>query len=213
MDYPYINIHTHWRTGEGIEMMSILALMNEIPEQPCSVGIHPWQVSNIDLEAALNEVATAPVNAIGEIGLDFSLLRGGFKEEQQEVFRAQLAIAQDRRLPVILHCVRAFEPVIKILSDYTLSAVIFHDFVGSPQQAAVAAKAGYYLSFGNRSFNSIRTMRAMDKATPREQMFLETDDSKLSITYIYKLANRVLRVTVDELRRQIFDNYTKIFDR
>jgi TatD DNase family protein len=195
MDYPYINIHTHKRTGEGIEVVSV-------------VGIHPWQVGDVDVEAALSEVATAPVSAIGEVGLDYAV--EGDRELQAEVFRAQLVIAAERKLPVVLHSVRAFEPVMKILADYTLVAVIFHGFVGSREQAQDAVGRGYYLSFGERSLRSPKTLEAM-WATPPERLFLETDESTLSIAEIYRLAAEVLGVTDEELKRQIFANYTKIF--
>jgi TatD DNase family protein len=208
MDSLYINIHTHTRTGEGIEMVSNLALSGGVPALPCSVGIHPWQVSQIDVSAALCEVSTARVNAIGEVGLDFAV--EGDRELQAEVFRSQLAIAVERGLPVVLHSVRAFEPVVKILSDYTLPAVIFHGFVGSRQQAEVATRAGYYLSFGERSLRSPKTHEAM-RSMPREQIFLETDEDTLSIAEIYRLAAEILDITVEELRQQIFANYIKNF--
>jgi TatD DNase family protein len=208
MDNPSLNIHTHTRTGEGIEVVSAMALSGGMPALPCSVGIHPWQVGDIDIRAALREVSTAPVSAIGEIGLDFAV--EGDRELQAEVFRAQLAIAIERGLPVVLHSVRAFESVMKILADYTLPAVIFHEFVGSRQQAEAAVGRGYYLSFGERSLRSLKTREAM-RSVPLGQIFLETDESTLSIAEIYRLSAEVLGVTESELRQQIFANYIKIF--
>jgi TatD DNase family protein len=190
-------------------MVSAMALSEEVPALPCSVGIHPWQVGEVDLEVALLEVASAPVSAIGEVGLDYAV--SGDREMQAEVFRAQLNIAQSRGLPVVVHSVRAFEPVIKILSDYTLPAVIFHSFVGSREQAEATIKAGYYLSFGERSLSSPKTREAM-RSMPLGQLFLETDESGLSIADIYRLATEVMGVAIEELKQQIFTNYTNIFD-
>lgn len=85
--------------------------------------------------------------------------------QQEELFRAQLELAERRGLPVVLHCVRAFEPVMKELERHHLRAVIFHGFIGSPQQARRALARGCMLSFGERTFASPRTLEAL-RATP-----------------------------------------------
>ncbi len=243
LDYPYVNIHTHARTGEGIEMVSVMAGAVGLPEPPYSLGIHPWQLGTpradfagvssgmvicrsvlpslreaggaeaiypemLTLQQALREVAEAPASAIGEIGLDYS--RPVPRPLQTEVFEAQLEIAQERRLPVVLHCVRAFEPMMDILAKYTLPAVIFHGFIGSRQQAVRAVEAGYYLSFGGRSLESPRTIAAMN-SIPVSNLFLETDESALSIADIYSRAGILMWVNKAELKRSVYDNYIKIF--
>jgi TatD DNase family protein len=240
MDTPYINIHTHRRTGEGIEMVSVMAgraareaagravsagdaraaalagtasATGELPEPPFSVGVHPWQLvgDGFDLAAALREVETVPAAATGEIGLDFAPAVAGDHGEQKMVFAAGLRIAEERLLPVILHCVRAFEPVMEILSAHTPPAVIFHGFVGSPEQAARAVRSGYYLSFGERSLNSPKTVEAM-RAVPLEKLFLETDDAPTTIAEIYSHAAELLDVPVAKLKKQLYNNYLKIFN-
>ena len=215
MDHPFVNIHTHVRTGRGIEVVSAMALSGGLPAPPFSLGIHPWQLGTPgagfiaeDMEVALREVAAAPASAIGEIGLDYA--RPIPHTLQAQVFEAQLKIAQQRGLPVILHCVRAFEPVMEILAGYTFPAVIFHGFVGSRQQAARAVGAGYYLSFGERGLASPKTVEAM-KSVPLSRMFFETDESDLSIAEIYRLAAALRGIGVDELKSTVYDNYTRIF--
>jgi TatD DNase family protein len=190
-----------------VEVVSRMALSGEELLPPCSVGIHPWQAGGVDTEGALGEVATALANFIGEIGLDYAV--EGDRAMQAEVFRAQLAIAERRGLPVILHCVRAFEPVMKILEDYTLRAVVFHGFVGSPEQAQAATRRGYYLSFGERSFGSPKTVVAM-RHTPLEKLFLESDESPLAIAEIYSRAAEILAVPLSTLKEQIFNNFQLI---
>ncbi len=208
LDYPYINIHTHTRTGEGIELVSAMALSGELPSPPCSVGIHPWQAGQIDMESALREVASARVSAVGEIGLDYS--RPIPHELHAEVFEKQLRIAAERGLPVILHCVRAFEPVMSMLAKHTLRAVIFHGFTGSRQQAARATEAGYWLSFGERSLASPKTVEAM-KSMDVSKMFFETDDSALSIAEVYSRAAILMRADKAEIKREVYNNYIRIF--
>lgn len=257
MDHPYINIHTHRRTGTGIEVVSVMAgrdlrqaahaamvagaedaadlagtasVESELPEPPFSVGIHPWQVAAFDnlqlddpqLESALNEVQSAPAWAVGEIGLDFApsivsdhsdLPEQKAEQEarQKTLFTAQLRIAEERRLPVVLHCVRAFEPVMEILAAHPrLPAVIFHGFIGSHEQAVRAVHKGHLLSFGQRSLSSPKTVEAL-KSIPLDNIFLETDDSPTPIADIYSRVAALLAVPLPQLTKHLYYNYQDRF--
>lgn len=212
-----MNIHTHARTGDGIEMVSVMAGQDvALPQSPFSIGVHPWQVDRVDVDAALREIETAPASAIGETGLDYAV--SGDRELQKTVFRAQLRIAEERGLPVVLHCVRAFEPTMEILAKYRLPAVVFHGFVGSHEQALRAVeRTGYYLSLGERSLSSPKTVEAMRvealKRVPLESLFLETDESRLSIAEIYFRTSEIIGMPVAELAHKIYDNYMTVFGR
>lgn len=192
MTTQFINIHTHRPTGRGIELRT--------------AGIHPWQA---DTEAVSSLLPLdAGIQAIGETGLDY--VRGASRSGQLEAFRAQLALAEEAGLPVVLHCVKAFEPVMEELAHHALRAVIFHGFIGSPEQAARALGKAYYLSFGERSFLSPKTVKAFC-TTPLDRIFLETDDSDTPIERIYARA-RVLRgLDLQKLKEAIQQNYERIF--
>lgn len=189
---PYVNIHTHRPTGSGIELRT--------------AGVHPWH-------ADMQEVATlgerlSDVQAVGETGLDF--VHGPAREVQFGALRAQLRIARERGLPVVLHCVRAFEPLMRELAACEPRAVIFHGFIGSPEQARQALAKGYFLSFGERAFASPKTLAAL-RETPLSQLFLETDDSPVPIAEIYARAAEAKGVPEEVLQRAILDNYKRIF--
>ena len=171
-----------------------------------TVGIHPWHSLDADLSAVEATIATA--DAVGEIGLDFAC--DAPREVQIALFRAQLALAERHKKAVVLHCVRAFEPTMKILSEYQLRAVIFHGFIGSVQQAEQAIKRGYYLSFGEGAFRSPRTLEAM-RTTPLSRLFAETDESQISIEKIYEMIATERKIEVTELQTQIENNYNEIF--
>ena len=132
------------------------------------------------------------------------------RQQQLAAFRAQLALARDRQLPVVLHCVRAFEPVMLELAAREPRAVIFHGFIGSPEQARRALEKGYYLSFGVRTFSSPKTLEAL-RETPPGQLFLETDDSDTGIEEVYAHAAAVRGTTVEALKRATTENYERIF--
>ena len=171
-----------------------------------TVGIHPWHATTGDI-AEVERLAYS-VNAVGEIGLDYAC--NVPREEQMAVFRTQLALAERLEKPVVLHCVRAFEEAIKVIGEYRLKAVIFHGFIGSVEQAQRAVKQGYYISFGERTFRSPKTIEAM-RATPLSQLFVETDESTTPIEEIYAKIAELRGVDIEELLRATEENFYKIF--
>lgn len=200
MTAPWVNIHTHRPTGRGIELRT--------------AGIHPWKAAASGaggLGRALDELDREldGAQAVGEIGLDLAC--GVPLARQEELFRAQLELAERRGLPVVLHCVRAFEPVMKELERHRLRAVIFHGFIGSPQQARRALARGCMLSFGERTFASPRTLEAL-RATPLGQLFVETDESPTPIGRLYERVAEARGVSVETLREAAWENYKRIFE-
>ncbi len=190
---PYVNIHTHRPTGSGIELRT--------------EGVHPWD-ADMQLVATLGE-QLSDAQAVGETGLDF--VHGPSREVQTEALRAQLRLARERGLPVVLHCVRAFEPLMRELAACEPRAVIFHGFIGSPEQARRALAKGYFLSFGERAFASPKTLAAL-RETPLSQLFLETDDSPVPIEEIYARAAEARGVPTEVLQRATLANYERIFE-
>ena len=172
-----------------------------------TVGIHPWHTLEADLSAV--ELTAVGVDAIGEIGLDFAC--DAPREEQMALFRAQLAIAERLKKAVVLHCVKAFEEVMKVLSEHRLQAVIFHGFIGSAEQAQRAVRQGYYLSFGERTFRSNKTIEAL-RSTPLSNLFVETDESATPIEEIYEKIAELRGVTTAELMEATEENLKRIFN-
>ena len=172
-----------------------------------TVGIHPWHAENADL-AEVERLAPS-VDAIGEIGLDFAC--DVPKEVQMAVFRAQLAIAEREEKAVVLHCVKAFEEVMKIVLEYRLKAVIFHGFIGSVEQAQRAVQQGFCLSFGERTFRSPKTIEAL-RSTPLSLLFIETDESTTPIEEIYEKIAELRGIPTTELITAIEENFNRIFN-
>ena len=198
MNPTFVNIHTHRPTGRGIELRT--------------AGIHPWEAEKLPADAALQaleaELNRGDAQAIGEIGLDYAVAVD--RTAQQELFRAQLTLARLRQLPVILHCVKAFEETMRLLAKQEPRAVIFHGFIGSPQQARRATERGYYLSFGERTFASPRTVEAL-RSTPLSHLFLETDESTTPIETIYTRAAELSGHDIETLKQATTENYRRIF--
>lgn len=192
MSAPYVNIHTHRPTGRGIELRT--------------AGIHPWDAATqtTDVLFALSD----GIQAVGEIGLDFACEVP--RDVQLRVLREQLTWADRLRLPVVLHCVRAFEPIMKELQAHTLRGVIFHGFIGSCEQARRAVEAGYYLSIGERTLRSSRTVDAL-RRMPLDRLFCETDDSPTPIEEIYSRSAAALGIDEKVLQDILLQNYKRIF--
>lgn len=186
-----IDIHTHFPTGRHIE--------------PQGVGVHPWRAAD---EALPSKEDYATADLICEIGLDFAC--DVKRNRQEEVFRAQLTIAEELQKPVILHYVRAFEPMMKIIAEYNLQAVVFHGFIGSVQQAERAIKKGYFLSFGVNTARSPKTIKVLHY-TPLDKIFIESDESKKNIDEIYTEIATLKGCEQEHLEQAIWDNYNNIF--
>ena len=187
-----IDIHTHFPTGRHIE--------------PQGIGVHPWRAAD---EALPRKEKYAAADLIGEIGLDFAC--DVEHSKQEEVFRAQLSIAEELQKPVVLHCVRAFEPTMKIVAEYDLRAVIFHGFIGSVQQAERAINKGYFLSFGANTSRSPKTIEAL-RNTPLHKIFAESDESKKNIEEIYSEIATLKGCKQDLLEQAILGNYNNVFE-
>lgn len=170
-------------------------------------GIHPWAAEH---EVALPDFAVCDI--VGETGLDYAC--DVDRARQMELFRAHLRAAERLGKPVVLHVVRSFEDVTRTLGDYpTLRGILFHGFIGSVEQAARCFERGYYLSFGVRSLRSPRT-REVIIATPADRLFVETDDSlSPTIKELYTAVAELRNASVEELGRQIEQNYEKLILR
>lgn len=198
---PYVNIHTHRPTGHGIELRA--------------AGVHPWQADLREVEALADRLARTEAiapserpQAIGEIGLDYACAVD--RQLQLDVLRMQLALARRRGLPVVLHCVRAFEPLMLELAACPPRAAVFHGFIGSPEQARQALRRGYCLSFGQRTFASPKSLRAL-REVPLGQLFLETDDDPVTIESIYERVAAQRGIGLEELKRATLQNYERLF--
>ena len=120
----------------------VLALKNVIP----ALGIHPWHVSDLPedaLEKLQNLLQENPQAHIGEIGLD-KCKKDFYKQE--EIFEAQLKLAQQFNRPVHIHCVRAWQEVIAIIKNYPDLTYLFHGFSGDKNVVRFLEKYKAYFS-------------------------------------------------------------------
>ncbi len=153
-------------------------------QQGCAyaLGIHPMYVDRAGdddlrllrqrLEAA---IADPLLVAVGEIGLDF-FVPGLDRERQERFFVAQLALAREFDLPVLLHVRRSQDVTLKHLRRVRPPAGIAHAFNGSTQQARGFLDLDFALGFGGAmTFERARQIRRLVRELPEHAHVLETD--------------------------------------
>ena len=159
------------------------------PETRAAVGVHPHHAHLFaaDPEEAARLVerrlASLPdARAVGEIGLDYHYDFSP-REVQQAVFRAQLRVARDRNLPVVIHTREAESDTLRILgeSGRVETTGVFHCFSGDTAAATRALATGYYVSIpGIVSFPKAAELRAAVAAVPLDRLLVETDSPYLA---------------------------------
>ena len=149
-----------------------------MPRVRIAVGCHPHNAKFYDngLEADLRRMLKDPrVAALGEIGLDYHWLDACPKERQQEVFAAQLELAQELALPVVVHDREAHGDTVEFLRKYRPRGVV-HCFSGSWETAREILGLGMYIGLGGVvTFKNARHAMEVAQNIPLDRLLLETD--------------------------------------
>lgn len=216
-DKPYINIHSHHSQTE--DEISILNVSPDIEgvstNQFISIGIHPWFIKQYGIPGVLDLIKSNAskknVLAIGECGLD-KLIDVPFKI-QEEIFIEQIKIAEAFNKPLIIHCVKAFNELIRIKKEHKISVpLIIHGFNNNEQIAKELLLNSCYLSFGKALLIDNSNSQKVFKNTDIKNLFLETDDAKVNIKSIFEKAAELKNISVEELKEKIIINFNNIFD-
>lgn len=160
-----------------------VALAHRYPFVYAAVGWHPEEAEDWG-EESLNEIRALAhdekVVAIGEIGLDYYWDKT-YMEKQKSMFRAQIELALEMALPIIVHDREAHGDCLEIVRDYPELRGVFHCFSGSAEMAKELLKCGWYLGFdGPITYKN--AVKALDviRVTPMDRILLETDSPYLA---------------------------------
>lgn len=172
-----------------------------------TVGIHPWRVQDVTAEEwmRLEEIAAHPqVLAIGEAGLDKCIDTP--LSFQQEVFARQVLLAEQVRKPLIIHLVKAQDELLALRKALRpCQPWIIHGFRGKSQQAQQLLQHGLYLSFGEHY------QEDAFRQTPLDCLFLETDESQLSLIDLYQRAASLRSLSIEQLANAVNINFKQLF--
>ena len=144
-----------------------------------AVGSHPDAADEVN-EAVLEEYRALcrenpKVKAIGEIGLDYHY-EDIPRQRQLEAFRAQMALAKELNLPVIVHEREAHEDGMAVVEEFSDVTGVFHCYSGSAEMAKQLVKRGWYIGFtGVLTFKNARKALEVAREIPLDRIVLETD--------------------------------------
>ena len=140
-----------------------------------TVGLHPHEaVHTVDTIADLFD--HPKVVAVGEAGFDFYYEHSP-RAEQAEAFAAQIRLAHELDLPLIIHTRDAWDETFEVLdNEGTPERTIFHCFTGGPAEATACLERGAYVSFsGIVTFKSAADVQAAAAIVPLDRLLVETD--------------------------------------
>jgi TatD DNase family protein len=191
-------------------------------------GVHPHDAASWDAvadgEAIRGEVAAGAV-AVGECGLDY-FYDNAPREQQRRVLEAQLRIAGECRLPMVLHTRDAEEDTRAFLRSAAAAGVggVLHCFTGSPALAMVGLEAGWYVSFSGIITFRKWTDDGLLRMIPADRLLVESDAPYLAPTphrgrrnepsfVVHTLEHlaRIRDTTVDALGTQTLANTCELF--
>lgn len=210
---------------------TVLHLAETYPAAYAAVGVHPnssagWQDEWVD--TIRSHAQHKRVVAIGEIGLDY-YWDNAPKEIQHRALRAQLAIAGELTLPVIIHNRNSSADVIQLLSESALNGRsqpgVLHSFSASWATARAALDMGFYLGFtGPVTFKKADDLRTVAARVPLDRILIETDAPFLApqprrgkrnepafVTYIAEQIAALHNMDVADFAQQTTANAAKLF--
>lgn len=198
-----------------------------------SVGVHPHAAGKFaadpsDAARRVDEVMSAQplTRGLGEIGLDYHYDFAP-RDVQQQVFREQIRLARQRRLPVVIHTREADEDTFRILDEENARDVggVFHCFTGDRAMARRALDIGFHISLaGIVTFPRALELREVAAMVPLERLLIETDSPYLAPVphrgkrnepaHVVRVAQTIAElrgVTADEIGQTARDNFERLF--
>lgn len=143
-----------------------------------SFGLHPWKDATGNwFEQLLNQLDTVPNACIGECGLD-RWIEGHNLKKQSELFLQQLELATQRNLPVSIHCLKAWGPLVDTLASHPLPqrGFLLHSYGGSAELVPRLVELGAYFSFSGYFLHEKKhKVREAFRRVPADRILIETD--------------------------------------
>lgn len=193
-----------------------------------SVGVHPEDLKDFDdnFEKNILELAKSKkVVAIGECGLDYFHTKDvEAREKQKELFLAQIKIAKELNLPLIIHCRDAYDDLYEIIKDKKAKGVL-HCYLSNWETAQKFLNLGFYISFtGAITYKNKEEVLGVVKKMSLDKMMVETDcpfltpqifrgqrNEPMYVKYVVEKIADVRDVNFDEIEEKTSENAIKLF--
>ena len=205
-----------------------VALAEAFPHVYAAVGFHPSDCQGWSAQAReeLRTLAANPkVKAIGEIGLDYYWKDNAPKEFQQLVFHAQMELAEELGLPVIVHDREAHQDCLEVVKAHPNVKGVYHCYSGSLEDAKILTKLGWMISFtGVVTYKNARKSLEVIEWLPMDRIMIETDSPYLTpepfrgkrndsgkVHLVAETIARVKGMDPDEVARITLENGKRFF--
>jgi TatD DNase family protein len=205
----FVNIHTHFEQSDGIFILNgknqnDLNALYSFGIHPNETLIHDFNVENFEIEISQSNCV-----AIGECGLDKNA--SARLETQIAIFKLQIAVSEKLELPIIIHCVKAWNEILAIKKELKPNQPwIYHGFRKSNLVESVL-DSGCFVSIGTAIIYDQKLQQAIQNI-PLGKLFIETDDdTSHSIQEVYESVARLKNVSINELQEQILKNFALVF--
>lgn len=179
-----------------------------------TAGLHPHEAVH-GVETIQHFFDDPNVIAVGEAGLDY-FYEHSPRAQQRIAFAAQIQIAHERKLPLVVHARDAWDDTFDVFAaEGAPERTIFHCFTGGPEEARRCLELGAYLSFsGIVTFKTATALQQAAKLCPADRMLAETDSPYLAPIPHRGRTNRPEHVThvvqaLAELRSEPLDDVRK----
>jgi len=201
-----------------------IALAADHPGVFATAGVHPHDAAG-GIDGLADLLVDGTVVAVGECGLDYHYDHSP-RPVQRDVFAAQVALANDRQLPLVIHTRQAWDDTFAILDEVGVPGrTILHCFTGGPDEADACLARGLYVSFsGIVTFPSAPEVRAAAVRCPTDRLLVETDAPYLApvphrgrrnqpawVTDVGAFLAEARNVTVDDIATATWDNASVAF--
>lgn len=214
----FIDFHTHrlrHQDREDIREVVSLHLGQEKGHQLFTVGMHPWWTMELPSTAQKEQLnhllGMNNCLAMGEMGLDN--LKGPEMDLQMDILRQLLPIAEELKLPVIIHCVRAYDQLLRIKKEFPkVEKWCIHGFGRHVTLAKQLIDKGFHLSI----MPTVKPHKYQEffSQLPNERLFLETDSmADVSIEGVYQTVSEVTSLDLPELCDLMRNNANHFFGK
>ncbi|HET9834245.1 MAG TPA: TatD family hydrolase [Vicinamibacterales bacterium] len=218
--------------GDDKEEAQAARLLSLWPDVRFAIGVHPHAAKAF--AAAPDEAAvrvrqqitrTPAARAVGEIGLDYHYDFAP-QDVQQHVFRAQVTLACELGLPIVIHTREADDDTVRILKEAGGRARgVLHCFTGGPTLLRAGLELGFYVSLsGIITFPKSGELRETVKAAPLDRVLIETDSPFLApvplrgkrnepahVEHVARMLAEMHGMSADDVRRATAANFHALF--
>jgi len=169
-------------------------LAEQIPEIVPCFGVHPWYLTHRQSgwQDRLSALLQTVPSAIGEAGLD-RWYEDRDEKQQEEVFRDQLELARYHRRPIMVHCLKAWGWLQKVLGEVgeLPAGFLLHAYGGPVELIRPLSEKGAFFSFAGNVLDERKVrMREALRAVPSDRLLLETDSPDLPPPETYRVAGK-----------------------